>query len=162
MKITNAKSADIDEIMTIENSGFTTDEAATEPAMAERIEVINDTFLVAYGDEGEVQGYVVGPVVRQRYLTDDLFEKVVNNPEKGGFQSVLSLAVSPAAQHQQIGSKLMERLIDDTRIAKRDGITLTCLGRLVPFYELNGFTDEGLSDSTHGGEVWHNMVLELA
>lgn len=56
----------------------------------------------------------------------------------------------------------MERLIDDTRIAKRDGITLTCLGRLVPFYELNGFTDEGLSDSTHGGEVWHNMVLELA
>ncbi|CUS25516.1 N-acetyltransferase GCN5 [Paucilactobacillus oligofermentans DSM 15707 = LMG 22743] len=161
MKIRHAKVADLPALMRIETSGFTPEEAATEVSMAERIQVIADTFLVANDETGNVQGFIVGPVVKQRYLTDDLFDQVTTNEMMGGFQSVLSLAVSPEAQHQQIGSKLLKQLIKDAKKAQRIGITLTCLERLVPFYELNGFANEGLSNSTHGGEIWYNLVLEF-
>lgn len=161
MKIRYAESTDLQALMRIETSGFTPAEAATEVSMAERIQVIADTFLVAINETDQIQGFIVGPIVNQRYLTDDLFERVIANPINGGFQSVLSLAVAPEAQHQQIGSKLLKQLINDAKKSQRLGITLTCLERLVPFYELNGFTNEGRSNSTHGGEIWYNLVLEF-
>lgn len=47
------------------------------------------------------------------------------------------------------------------RKEKREGVTLTCLEALVPFYEENGYRNEGKSNSTHAGEVWFNLVKEL-
>ena len=152
MKIENAKVTDLSALMRIERAGFTPAEAADEASMAQRIEVINDTFLVARGDHDEVLGFIVGPVVSQRYLTDDLFEQV----EIDGIQ------IHAEGSCGGLGSKLLKQLIENAKSAQRVGVTLTCLSRLVPFYELNGFTDEGLSDSTHGGETWHNMVLDLS
>lgn len=157
MKITNVKPADLDQLMKIEQAGFTPDEAATKTAMRQRIEMIPDTFLVARDNE-RVLGFVNGPVISQRYLTDDLFATVVSNPKTGGFQSILGLAVSPQFQHHQIASKLLTALPQSAQKQQRKGITLTCLARLVPFYDQNGYVAEGISDSNHGGEVWHNMT----
>lgn len=41
---------------------------------------------------------------------------------------------------------------------ERDGISLTCHDDLISFYEMNGFKDEGESDSKHGGSLWYNMI----
>lgn len=68
---------DIKELIHIENSGFTPEEAASEEAMIERIAVIPDSFIIARDEQSKVIGYVVGPVLNQRYITDDLFENSI-------------------------------------------------------------------------------------
>jgi len=152
---------DLDRIMVIEESGFTPEEAATREAMAERIAVIPDTFILATDQDGTTVGYVVGPVIKDRYLHDDLFEKTVANPSVGGYVGVLSLVVDPAFHAQGIASKLLDELADRAKKSGRVGISLTCLEGLIPFYERNGYVNEGISDSTHAGETWYNLVLYL-
>ena len=152
---------DLERIMDIEKSGFSSEEAASSESMKERIEVINDSFILAVTESDNPVGYVVGPVIPERYLYDDLFEKTVKNPTVGGYQTILSLVVDPQFQKFGIATKLLTELEDISRNKKRDGITLTCLKSLVPFYEKNGYKLEGVSDSQHAGETWYNMVLDL-
>ncbi|MFP7477964.1 GNAT family N-acetyltransferase [Terribacillus saccharophilus] len=151
----------IKELMYIENSGFTPDEAATEEAMLNRITVIPDSFIVAKDEQAKIIGYVVGPVINHRYITDNLFEHSLPNPLRGGFQSILSIAVHPEYRGKGVASQLLCELERVCKRNKRDGITLTCLDYLVPFYETNGYRNEGKSDSEHAGEVWFNLVKEM-
>ncbi len=41
---------------------------------------------------------------------------------------------------------------------EREGIILTCHDYLIPYYEMNGFSNQGLSESEHGGAVWYQMI----
>ncbi len=160
LTINPAQAADLDQIMTIEHAGFSPAEAATSASMAERIALIPDTFLVAK-QGATVVGYVVGPAFDQRYLTDALFEKSTPNAAGDAYQTVLSLAVSPDHRGAGIASHLLTALATVARRQHRQAITLTCLKRLVPFYEANGYVNEGVSTSTHAGETWYNLVLPL-
>lgn len=160
LKFRSAQPADLTQIMRIENAGFTPDEAATQTAMQARIAQYPDTFIVAEEND-QVLGYIVGPAIDQRYLADDLFVDAQPNPESAKYQSVLSLAVSPTAQHRRLGSQLLAQLKTVATSQHRQAITLTCLKRLVPFYEANGYVNEGVSASSHAGEVWYNLVLNL-
>lgn len=152
---------DLSRIMQIENAGFTPEEAASETAMRERIALINDSFIVARDSENQVIGYVVGPIVNARYIHDDLFTQSKPNPSAGGFCAILSLAVAPEYQGKGIAGALLQELIRQCKASQRDGITLTCLANLIPFYEKNGFKNEGVSASEHAGETWYNLVMEL-
>lgn len=91
----NPTSEDLDKIIEIENTGFTPEEAATREAMSERINLINDTFILVENEKGEILGYVVGPIIFERHLYDELFDTTIKNPNCGGYQSVLSLVVDP-------------------------------------------------------------------
>ena len=150
-----AKIQELDKIMEIENAGFNSEEAASREAMQERIQMIPDTFIVAHDENGKVLGYIVGPASKERYITDDLFEKTIPN------QTDLSLAVSPDYQGAGIGGMLLDQLAKTAKKAGRSAITLTCLERLQTFYENHGYVSEGVADSQHAGEVWYNMVKEL-
>ncbi|WP_430615183.1 hypothetical protein IGJ42_001705 [Enterococcus sp. DIV1067f] len=156
------KEDDIDQIMQIENAGFTADEAASKSAMMDRILTISDSFIVAVNEKDYPIGYVVGPIIFKRYLSDDLFESTRPNQPFGGYQSILSLAVAPDYRNCQIGNKLLSALEEKCRLQNRKGITLTCLESLVPYYKKHGYQLEGLSESQHAGVAWYNMVLELA
>lgn len=161
MIIESAQLPDLPQIMAIENAGFSPAEAASEASMHQRIQLIADTFLVAR--EGtSVLGYIVGPAFAHRYLTDELFEKITPNTATDPYQTVLSLAVSPQHQQAGLGSQLLTALAQVARQQRRQAITLTCLQRLVPFYERNGYMNEGVSASAHAGETWYNLVLPLA
>lgn len=72
MLIRHAREDDWDDVVRIEQENFSPEEAATPEAIAERLETICDTFLIAEID-GVVAGYIEGPVIAERYLTDDLF-----------------------------------------------------------------------------------------
>lgn len=146
--------------MTIEQAGFTPDEAATQAAMQARIQAYPDTFIVAVV-ESHLAGYVVGPAIKARYLADDLFEQAVANPLDAPYQAVLSLAVAMNMRNHGVGAALLQQLATVATAQKRQAITLTCLARLVPFYEANGYVNEGESESTHAGEVWYNLVKPL-
>lgn len=65
------KIEDLNEIMKIENSGFSEEKAATEESMKERIEKIADTFILAYNEKQQPIGYIVGPATDERYISDE-------------------------------------------------------------------------------------------
>ena len=53
----------------------------------------------------------------------------------------------------------------DIKAAKeqgRRGVVLTCKEKLVHYYAKFGFVDEGISGSTHGNVVWHQMRVSFA
>lgn len=145
---------DLERIMEIERSGFSAEDAASSEAMKKRIERIPDSFIVAVTESDGPIGYVVGPVIPERYLYDELFEKTVENPSVGGYQSILSLVVDPTFQKFGIASHLLSELAKLSRSRKREGITLTCLESLVPFYERNGYQLEGHSMLEKRGITW--------
>lgn len=155
-----ARPAQLNAIMAIENQGFTLDEAATKTSMAERIERISDTFIVATQNQ-RVLGYIVGPTADTRYLSDELYDHLEANNPTDRYQTVLSLAVTTGARGQGVGGKLLTELAKVAKKQHREAITLTCLKKLVPFYEHNGYVNEGVSASTHAGETWYNMVREF-
>lgn len=99
-------------------------------------------------------------MITSRYLTDDLFQTVQANPNQSGYIAVTSLSVSKPFQKQGIGTTLLAALKDLAVAQKRLGISLTCHEHLISYYEMNGFTDEGLSSSNHGGSTWYNMVWD--
>lgn len=151
---------DLDKLMEIENAGFTPEEAATSDSMAERIGKISDTFVVAEA-AGRIVGYIVGPASDERYIDDGLFDQVTANQPADRYIAVLSLAVHPQFRSDGVGSQLLSQLASVGRQQGREAITLTCLEELIPFYETNGYVNEGVSASEHAGETWFNMVKEL-
>lgn len=153
----NVQPTDLDPLLIIENEGFSVEEAATKEAFVERIQLIPDTFIVAE-KEGVILGYINGPIIHQPYITDDLFEKINENPKRGGFQSVLGLAVSKQARNQGIAKILIKKMEELVEENEREGITLTCKQDLVSFYEKVGFVNHGMSESQHGGVRWYNMI----
>ncbi|GHU42878.1 N-acetyltransferase [Bacilli bacterium] len=159
MKIRQVTPADLEVAYSIEIANFSPAEAASFEAIQARIAQIPDTFLVAEID-GQVAGYIEGPVIQARHLTDDLFQTVVANPETGGYIAVTSLSVADDFQGQAVGAKLIAALKELARAQKREGITLTCHDYLIPYYEKNGFMNDGKSQSVHGGAVWYDMVWE--
>lgn len=156
-----AQVSDLAAIMAIETAGFSPAEAATKSSMQARIAAYPETFIVAVVAD-QVQGYIVGPAIDQRYLTDDLFASAAVNTDTAQYQAVLSLAVAPSRRGQGLGGQLLAELAQVATAQHRRAITLTCLQRLVSFYEANGYRNEGQSASSHAGEVWYNMVKSLS
>ena len=98
-----------------------------------------DTFLIAEID-GVVAGYIEGPVIAERYLTDDLFHKVAPNASQGGFIAVTSLSISKDFKGQGIGTALIAALKDLAIAQKRQGIILTFHDYLIAYYETVSYT----------------------
>ena len=159
MLIRHARKEDWADVVRIEQDNFSPEEAATPEAILERLETICDTFLIAEID-GKVAGYIEGPVIDKRYLPDDLFHNVTPNASEGSFIAVSSFSVSKEFKGQGVGTALIAALQDLSIAQKRQGISLTCHDYLIAYYEMNGFTDEGESESNHGGSSWYNLVWE--
>ena len=81
ISLRNVQTTDLEQLLFIENEGFSIEEAATKEAFVERIQLIPDTFIVAE-KEGEILGYINGPIINQPYITDDLFEENQRESEK--------------------------------------------------------------------------------
>lgn len=159
MLIRNVKHDDWQAVSAIEQANFSKEEAATPQAIEERTQLIPDTFLVAES-ENQIVGYIEGPVVTSPELTDELFQKVSKNPISGGYVAITSLSIDENYQKQGLGTALIAAMKDVVASSKRDGIILTCHDYLIPYYEMNDFKMRGLSESTHGGSVWYDMVWD--
>lgn len=160
MEITKVTLKDLPEIVRIENLGFTPEEAGTKEQYQDRIEKLQDTFLVARIDE-QVAGFVVGPAVKEKFVEDWMYENTPKNLPTGGNQIIFTIAVDPNFRGYSIGSKLLKTMEDNAKKAQRDSISLTSLEKNLPFYLKNGFKNLGVADSEHAGETWYNLVKEL-
>ena len=154
IRIRRAELNDWEEILAIEQLNFPAAEAASAEVLKEQIA---DTFLLAEL-HGQLAGYIVGPAIQARYLTDDLFSRVGANSPEGGFIAVQSLSVHPDFQRQGVGTLLLAALKETAVQQHRQGITLLCPDELVAYYEMNGFIHEGITDSSHASAIWSNMV----
>lgn len=133
IKFGPAQEKDLSVIMEIENSGFSNDEAATKDSMLGRIKTISDTFIVAYDEQRQPLGYVVGSASHERYISDELFEKTVPNSQAAKYQTILSLAVAPDKRGSGLAGQLLEQLAVVARKAETTVNNLNLFKKTDPF-----------------------------
>lgn len=144
----------------IEAACFPPAQAASLRAMEERIAAYPSHVLL--GElAGEVIGFVMGPIIDQPTIVDEMFAHTSCHREAGPYQSVFSLAVLPEHQRQGWGRQLLDALILQARREGRAAVTLTCREHKVAYYESFGFKNLGVAASVHGGVVWYDMYLPL-
>ncbi|HEP1536920.1 TPA: GNAT family N-acetyltransferase [Streptococcus pyogenes] len=160
MLIRQVQGCDLEVIATIESDNFSPQEATTRAVLEERIRLIPDTFLVALIDQ-EIVGYIEGPVVTTPILEDSLFHGVTKNPKTGGYIAITSLSIAKHFQQQGVGTALLAALKDLVVAQQRTGLILTCHDYLISYYEMNGFINQGISESQHGGTLWYQMIWKL-
>lgn len=155
-----AQPSDLDRVTEIEYICFPAEQAATRAAFEQRIKTFPSHFILLE-HEGTPIGFVNGAVLDARYIEDEMYERTDSHNERGAYQSVYGLDVLPEYRGRGLAHKLMAQLIDQAKKEGRRGVTLTCLDEKIGFYETMGFKNEGVSDSSHGGVVWNNMIFEF-
>lgn len=90
-----------------------------------------------------------------------MYEDAALHDENGSWQMIFGVNTLPEYRKKGYASKLINHMIDSAKKEKRSGVVLTCKKELISFYSKFGFFDEGISESQHGGAVWHQMRLEF-
>ncbi|KRL05345.1 GNAT family N-acetyltransferase [Liquorilactobacillus oeni] len=160
MEITTVTPKDIDQIIAIEQAGFSAAEAGTRIQYLDRIAHFAGTFLVARENSAAI-GFVCGPAVQESELSDWMYERAVDNLPFGGNQMILTIAVAPQWRRKHIGSHLLAALEETARTKGRKSIVLTCLQSRIRFYEHNGYCNTGISSSQHAAEIWYTMKKSI-
>lgn len=122
--------------------------------------VFLDSFLLAEAD-GEVIGFINGCITDERIIFDEMFHDVSHHNPEGKYQAIFGLAVVPKYRGQGVAHRLMNEFIELSRRRGKKGLTLTCKEQRIDYYAAFGYKNLGLSDSTHGGAVWYDMILEF-
>jgi ribosomal protein S18 acetylase RimI-like enzyme len=158
MEIRCATLSDVAKIADLEAICFPRAEAASEASIRERVTVYpSHFFLLTEGDH--LISFVNGLVTDDPDLKDEMYEKASLHNEKGAWQMIFGLDTDPAYQRKGMAGRVLEAFIAHARKEGRKGLVLTCKKRLIHYYLKFGFVDEGVSDSTHGDVVWHQMRL---
>ena len=158
INIRKAEIKDVKNMAEIEALCFPSAEAAKYEDFKIRFSTFPGCFLIAEKDNTLV-GFIDGAVTDKPNLPDELYHEMKFHHPCGAFQTVFSLAVTPKFQHQGIGKMLMNSFIEDTENRGKKGIVLTCKDHLIGFYKTFGFVHKGISNSTHGGAKWNDMLL---
>ena len=158
MEIRLATMADLAAVTALEAVCFPPAEAAKEDSFRARLAAYPDHFwLLEY--DGRLVSFVNGLVTDEADLTDEMYDDASYHNEKGAWQMIFGVVTHPDYQHQGCAERLLRYVVEQARAQGRKGLVLTCKEHLLHFYGKVGFVDEGISDSTHGGVVWHKMRL---
>ncbi|MBQ4523150.1 MAG: GNAT family N-acetyltransferase [Lachnospiraceae bacterium] len=154
----NIRPEEAEQAVAIEQICFPPNEACSEKNMKERIAVATELFLVAVDREtGKLAGFLNGLSTDEYSFRDEFFVNAdLHNPE-GKNIMLLGLDVLPEYRRQGLARELVFQYLRREREKDRRRVILTCLKSKVKMYRKLGFTDHGISDSTWGGEEWHEM-----
>lgn len=145
---------------TIESRCFPPGEAAWTSSLRNRIEIFPEGFLVVE-HEGAIIGQCNSGCTSKDDITDEEFKQLIGHDPEGENMVIFSLSVLPEYQSNGVGGQLLDKFIVQARKLDKKRVLLLCKNELIGFYEKHGFIDNGVSDSTHGGAEWHEMVLSL-
>ena len=153
---------DAEEATGIEATCFPPSEACTLPIMKERIQYAARSFLVAMDREtGKMVGFINALCTDEESLRDELFTDISLHNPNGKNVMICSVAVLPQYQGRGIAREMVrELLLEQRKLGKKCAI-LTCVPGKVKMYKKFGFMDRGESQSTWGGEKWHEMWCTL-
>lgn len=158
MTIRTATMTDLRAVTDLEAACFPAAEAAAEADFAARLSAYPDHFWLLEEDGG-VKAFVNGLVTDQPDLTDAMYDDPHLHTPEGSWQMIFSVVTAPAHRREGCASRVLRQVCADAKAAGRRGVVLTCKERLIGFYARFGFVDEGVSASTHGDVVWHQMRL---
>ena len=158
--IRNATIDDLDDIVQLEHLSFPSNEAASGKDLKDRLIHYPNHFWLLYEEE-KLVSLVDGLCCNIEDLTDDMFHNASMHDENGQVQMILGVCTHPDFRKKGYSSALMNQLILDCKKQNRKSIVLTCKESLIGFYSKFGFVDEGLSQSSHGGEQWNQVRLKL-
>ena len=159
MNIRNGKISDIDELTAIEAECFPAAEAAERKSFEDRLKHYADHFWILEDDNGKIISFVNGMVTDEEHLTDKMYENASMHNENGAWQMIFGVNTLPKYRKNGYAEAVLRNVISDAKEHGRKGLVLTCKEKLIHFYGKLGFVDEGVSDSEHGGVVWHEMRL---
>lgn len=150
--------ADLEEIC------FPPGQRISRDVLIKRATLYPDQFLVAEDTKSpdhRIAGCIAGVATEEGSFSDDLFTKPDIHDPAGSTVMITGLEVRPEYRHMGLATRLMEQFIERERWKGRKRIVLTCLEKLVPFYESMGYRKIGLSKSTLGGAAWYEMDMNL-
>lgn len=156
--IRTATLADLDAIARVEAECFPAAEAATKAEFRQRLTHYADHFWLMW--EGDrLVSFVDGFVTDAPDLTDEMYANAALHSESGAWQMLFGVNTIPSHRGNGYAGQLILRAISDAKAQGRKGLVLTCKEALLPYYAKFGFVNEGVSASTHGNVVWHQMRL---
>ena len=147
-----------DQAVVIEQICFPPNEACSEEHMRERIGMAPELFLVAVDQEsGRIAGFLNGLATDEMVFRDEFFTDAKLHNSDGANIMLLGLDVLPEYRRQGLATELVRRYVEREKANHRRALILTCLQSKVAMYEKMGFHDDGIANSTWGGEEWHEM-----
>ncbi|MBO4938050.1 MAG: GNAT family N-acetyltransferase [Oscillospiraceae bacterium] len=156
--IRTATPADLEIIARVEAECFPPAEAAGESEFRQRLSHYADHFWLMF--EGDrLISFVDGFVTDLPDLTDEMYADASLHDAHGAWQMIFGVNTIPSHRGHGYAGQLIRRAIADADAQGRKGLVLTCKEALIPYYAKFGFADEGISGSTHGGVLWHQMRL---
>lgn len=160
MTIRTATMADLDRVTELEALCFPAAEAATRESFEKRLSVYPDCFWLLEENDALIS-FVNGMATDEPNLRDEMYENAALHDPCGRWQMIFGVNTHPEYRRQGCAETVLRRVIAEARTKGRDGLVLTCKERLVHYYAKLGFRDEGISESAHGGVVWHQMRLKF-
>lgn len=160
IKIRQVSMEDLDAVTNVEASCFPHAEAATKASLEERIKTFKESFFVAESN-GRIIGFINGCAINETVIYDELYEDSKLHISNGNYQTIFGLDVIEEYRNKGIAAKLMNYMIEVSRVAGRKGVILTCKEKLIHYYTKFGYKNQGISKSVHGGAEWYDMILEF-
>lgn len=153
---------EIEQAIAIEQICFPPHEACSAKSMKERIEKAPELFLVAVDKEtGKIAGFLNGISTNESSFRDEFFTDAnLYNPD-GKKVMLLGLDVLPEYRMQGLAREIVHQYVIREQRNNREMLILTCLQAKVEMYKKMGFRDEGMANSSWGGEEWHEMSCEI-
>ena len=158
----NIRPEETEQAVAIEQICFPPNEACSEQHMKERIAKASELFLVAVDKEtGKIAGFLNGLSTEEEIFRDEFFVNADLYQPDGKNIMLLGLDVLPKYRRQGLAREIVAEYVRREREKGRKMLILTCLKAKVEMYQKFGFTDQGIADSTWGGEEWHEMSKEI-
>lgn len=151
-----------EQAVAIEQICFPPNEACSEQMIKERIVVASDLFLVAVDKEsGRIAGFLNGLSTDEHSFRDEFFTTAELYNSAGRNIMLLGLDILPKYRNQGLAKEIMSQYLRREGDKGRKNVILSCLESKVKMYEKMGFQNQGIAESTWGGEVWYEMSYEL-
>ena len=151
-----------EQAIVIEQICFPPHEACSPKSMRERIAAAPELFLVAEDETtGQLAGFLNGLSTDEKVFRDEFFTDTSLFRPEGTVVMLLGLDVLPEYRRRGLATELVRRYGELAERMGKETLILTCLEEEVPMYQKMGFTDNGISNSSWGGEQWHEMEMKL-
>ncbi len=156
LKIRNGNLEDIEACFILEGKTFPKEEAACKENIEVRLNKFSEGFIV-----GELNGKIIAHInsgsTNQEDITDEEFKSLIGHEDGGKNIVIFSVAVDPVHQRKGIAKVMMKEFIQISKKMKKEKILLLCKENLMEMYEKMDYKKIGISSSTHGGAIWHEM-----
>lgn len=158
----NIRPEEAEQTAEIERVCFPPNEACTPEMMRQRVIKAPELFLTAVERRtGRIAGFINGLSTNENTLRDEFFVNADLYDPEGQNIMILGVDVLPDYRKQGLARELINQYLRREEAKGRKKIVLTCLASKVEMYQKMGFKDHGVSESTWGGEQWHEMSCTL-